>query len=170
MSNWADTDEEDDFEDDIGPLPQSWVRCAKEHSNKALFCLVICIAPVFVETQLRLWSAGSSPPHLSMALLNIKRKTALIAMRCGHQTLMPKQLFTIYLASMVIRAVYGCRLLVSRRYIRHSDWSRLGTMMMNQTMKMMSRQQVRECCMQALAVSPIILAADMTEVLQCRGW
>ena len=88
MSNWADTDEEDDFEDDIGPLPQSWVRCAKVFSKKALFCLVICIAPVF-DTQLPLWSAGSSPPHLSMALLNIKRKTAMIAMRSGHQTPMP---------------------------------------------------------------------------------
>lgn len=26
VTNWADTDDEDDFDDDIGPLPSSWVR------------------------------------------------------------------------------------------------------------------------------------------------
>lgn len=27
VTNWADTDDEDDFDDDIGPLPSSWVSC-----------------------------------------------------------------------------------------------------------------------------------------------
>lgn len=30
VTNWADTDDDDDFDDDIGPLPSSWVRSRPE--------------------------------------------------------------------------------------------------------------------------------------------
>ena len=77
-----------------------------------------------------------------MALLNHKEEDGYDSDEVWPSNPHAKQLFTTYLASMVIRAVYGCRPLVLRRYIRHSVWSRLGMRMMNQRMKMMSRQQV----------------------------
>lgn len=43
VTNWADTDDEDDFDDDIGPLPSSWV-CMLKYMKHSLTRVYVDLA------------------------------------------------------------------------------------------------------------------------------